>query len=510
MMSKSEDFMKKGIVILVGAGPGDRGLLTLKGALAISQAETVVFDRLVSPEILAMIPIGAERIDVGKSGGNHPVPQSEINEILLQKALAGRRVVRLKGGDPFVFGRGGEELELLAQNGIDFEVVPGVTSAVAVPAYAGIPITHRDYCSSFHVITGHAREGGKLNIAFHHLAGLGGTLVFLMGVASVRYLCAGLMDAGMDGLTPAAVIERGTTPRQRKFVSTLRELPGLIERNGVESPAVVVVGKVCTLSEQFDWFSKQPLFGCHVVVTRNEGPSGPLSEKLRALGASVTDYACMDTAEIEDNPALDEALGRLQDYRWLVFSSKIGVEIFFRRLWKKRLDARALAGIRIATVGERTAKALEAHGLLADYTPDIFDGAHLAEGLAGLMEVQERVLICRAAEGAPELTQTLKGFGIEYLDLPLYHALSKSEPNPELAELFTASRIDFVTFTSKSAVDGFVKAPGIDFRKIKAVCIGRQTAAAAESYGIHCVVSDKATLDSVADKIIEVRSNGTD
>jgi uroporphyrinogen III methyltransferase/synthase len=190
--------MKKGMVTLVGAGPGDSGLMTLKGAQKLSKADTVVFDRLVSAEILAMIPAGVEKIDVGKSGGNHPVPQDKINEILLQKALEGKNVVRLKGGDPFVFGRGGEELELLEQSGVDFEVVPGVTSAVAVPAYAGIPLTHRDYCSSFHVITGHAREGGSLQIPFESLVKFGGTLVFLMGVSSLAFISKGLIEAGMD------------------------------------------------------------------------------------------------------------------------------------------------------------------------------------------------------------------------------------------------------------------------------------------------------------------------
>lgn len=510
-MSKAENIRRKGSVILVGAGPGDRGLLTLRGKEAISQADTVVHDRLVSPEILAMIPQGAEKIDVGKSGGNHPVPQFKINQILLQKALEGKRVVRLKGGDPFVFGRGGEELELLTQEGIDFEVVPGVTSAVAVPAYAGIPVTHRDYCSSFHVVTGHARAGGQLKIAFDHLAGCGGTLVILMGVASIAYLCKGLMNAGMDGQTPAAAVEKGTTPHQRKVISTLQDLPGLVGREGMESPVVIVVGKVCTLSERFDWFTKRPLFGSCVVVTRNEGVSGALAAKLRALGAAVYSYACMETSEITDDPALDKALGDLSMYRWIAFSSRTGVEIFFKRLREKRMDGRSLAGIRIAAVGERTAKAVEANGLFVDYLPETADGEHMARGLVRLMGPGEKVLICRAAEGASELTETLGRGGVAYLDLPLYHAVSKSDPEPDLAELFKKKQIDLVTFTSSSAVEGFAKAAdasGVDLTKIKAVCIGRQTADTAQKAGISCVVSDKATLDSVVEKVVEVRNDG--
>lgn len=501
--------MKKGMVTLVGAGPGDSGLMTLKGAQKLSKADTVVFDRLVSAEILAMIPAGVEKIDVGKSGGNHPVPQDKINEILLQKALEGKNVVRLKGGDPFVFGRGGEELELLEQSGVDFEVVPGVTSAVAVSAYAGIPLTHRDYCSSFHVITGHAREGGSLEIPFESLVKFGGTLVFLMGVSSLAFISKGLIEAGMDREMPAAVIERGTTPKQRKFVSTLSELPAVVNKNEVKSPAVIVVGRVCLLSEKFDWFMKKPLFGCGVAVTRHESSFGVLSEKLRTLGARVYDYPCMETVEIEENPALDNAIDRLSDYRYLVFTSKIGVDIFFNRLKKRRLDFRTLASLKIAVVGSRTAAAIEAYGLIADYVPPVFDSVHLAEGLAELADPNEKLLICRAAKGTPDLIEILERYGVEYEDVPLYQTIYKKEKCSEFEKLLLEGKVDFVTFTSKSTVEGFVNSVDIDFSTVKGVCIGRQTATEAEKYGIKCMVSDVATLDSVADKIVEVRSNGT-
>ena len=251
----------QGNVILVGAGPGDPGLLTQRGREALSQAEVVVYDRLVSPAILALVPEKARKIDVGKEASHHKVPQEEINQILLREAQAGRRVVRLKGGDPFLFGRGGEELELLAEAGLPFEVVPGVTSALSVPAYAGIPVTHRDFCSSLHIITGHAKAGAKLTIDFEALKRTGGTLVFLMGVSALPAICRGLLDAGMAPQMPAAVIERGTTPRQRKLISTLEALPQAAEEAKVESPAIIVVGKVCTLSEKFDWFDHLPLKG---------------------------------------------------------------------------------------------------------------------------------------------------------------------------------------------------------------------------------------------------------
>lgn len=491
--------MKKGSVTLVGAGPGDPGLLTRKGARRLSQADTVVYDRLVSPEILAMAPPGAEMIDVGKQGGNHPVPQEEISALLLQKAREGRRVVRLKGGDPFVFGRGGEELELLGQNGVPFEAVPGVTSAVAAPAYAGIPLTHRDYCSSFHVITGHARQGGELDIPYAALAALRGTLVFLMGVSAVRRLCAGLLRAGMDGGTPAAIVEKGTTPRQRTVLSTLAELPDAAEKNRIAPPAVILVGKVCALSPRLDWFTKQPLFGCRVAVTSGTSSAGALAGKLRDLGASVLELPCMAVEEIAENPALDAALGSLREYRTLAFTSKAGVEIFFRRLNARGLDTRALSGLRVAAVGSRTAEALGSYGLIADYVPAVYDALHLARGLAKTAAPGERVLLCRAAEGTPELPELLRQSGVPCADVPLY----RTAGGGGFEKLLAADGTDYVTFLSSAAAEGFAGAFSGDPAGVKAICIGERTAAAARRHGFCCEVAAQATLDAVVRKLVE-------
>ena len=262
-----------GKVTLVGAGPGDPGLLTRKGLEALERADVVVYDRLVSPAILALMPEGAVKINVGKEASRHPVPQEQINRILLEQAQQGHNVVRLKGGDPFLFGRGGEELELLAEHRIPFEEVPGITSAIAAPAYGGIPVTHRDCCSSLHIVTGHQRAGKELAIDFEALVRTGGTLVFLMGVSALPTICAGLLDAGMAPDTPAAVVERGTTPAQRRVSASLAELPRAAEAAAVQSPAVIVVGGVCALADQFDWFDHLPLKGKRVVVTRPR--SGP-------------------------------------------------------------------------------------------------------------------------------------------------------------------------------------------------------------------------------------------
>ena len=277
-----------GKVTLVGAGPGDPGLLTVKGRQAILDAEVVVYDRLVGPEILALMPDSAEQIDVGKKSNCHPVPQWRINEILLEKAQEGKRVVRLKGGDCFLFGRGGEELELLEQHNIPFEVVPGVTSALSVPAYAGIPVTHRDFTSSVHIITGHAKQNGQLNLDFEALVRHRGTLVFLMSVSSTPMILSGLMQAGMAEDMPAAMIERGTLPHQRKLVATVGTLTRRMQEEHITSPAILIVGAVCALSDSFDWFSRTPLHGVTVAVTRPKNRAGTLTDKLRGKMEQVT------------------------------------------------------------------------------------------------------------------------------------------------------------------------------------------------------------------------------
>ena len=284
-----------GKVTLVGAGPGDPGLLTVKGREALLAAQVVVYDRLVSPAILALMPEEAEQINVGKEASRHPVPQDQINRILLEKALEGKNVVRLKGGDPFLFGRGGEELELLREHGVPFEEVPGITSAIAVPAYGGIPVTHRDFTSSLHIVTGHARAGKALDIDFEALVRTKGTLVFLMGVSSLPDICEGLLKAGMDPDTPAAIVERGTTPAQRRLDATVATLAQTAAEGKVESPAISIVGQVCALARDFDWFDALPLKGKRIVVTRPKERAGTLAHRLRKLGADVFEYPCIRT-----------------------------------------------------------------------------------------------------------------------------------------------------------------------------------------------------------------------
>lgn len=490
-----------GTVTLVGAGPGDPGLLTRKGLDALQKAQVVVYDRLVSPELLALIPEGAEAIDVGKQASRHPVPQHEINQILLDKALEGKRVVRLKGGDPFLFGRGGEELELLARHGVPFEEVPGVTSAIAVPAYGGIPVTHRDFCSSLHIITGHRRAGEKLNIDFEALVRTGGTLVFLMGVSALPELCAGLREAGMDPSTPAAVVERGTTPAQRRISSTLADLPDAAREAQVESPAVLVVGRVCALADDFDWFDRLPLKGQTVVVTRPKDRAGTLSARLRALGADVWEYPCIETIPLDPCLALDGAMERLGDYRWLAFTSPAGVETLWRWLDKRGKDARTLGGVKLAAIGPGTARALAAHGLKADYVPQVYDAAHLGAGLpAG-----GRVLLLRAEEGSPALTDALAERNIPYNDVAVYRTVYDNPRSQALREGVETGKVRLVTFTSASTVKGFVSSvgEGTDFSRLVGVCIGAQTAAEAQRHHIPVRVAREATMDALVESILE-------
>lgn len=488
-----------GRVILVGAGPGDPGLLTQKGLLALEQADVVVYDRLVSPAILAKIPPRAEKINVGKLPSRHAVPQHEINRILLDKALQGLSVVRLKGGDPYLFGRGGEELELLVEHNVPFEVVPGVTSALAAPSYGGIPVTHRDFASSLHIITGHRREGTELAINFSALVQAGGTLVFLMGVGALEEICTGLLNAGMNPDIPAAMVEQGTTPRQKKVVATLQTLVRRAAEEKIKNPAVIVVGKVCSLGHSFDWFSSLPLKGERVIVTRPEDRAGALSGKLRALGAEVYEYPCISTRPILPCPGLADAVNRIKDWEWLAFTSPAGVDTLWSWLDSHGLDTRVLGRVKLAALGAGTAKALKNHGLRADFIPEVYDAAHLGAGLAKL--AKGRVLLLRSEIASPELPRALEEGGIGYDDIPIYRTVYRTDYAQDLNEAI-ANGVRLISFTSASTVKAFAAlAEGVDLTRLVGVCIGEQTAAEAKKHGIPVIVSPKATVDALVDTV---------
>lgn len=482
-----------GKVYLVGAGPGDKDLLTVKALNLIQSADVIVYDRLVSENIMNLIPEHMELIDVGKNVGDHPVPQQEINQILLKQAQMGKNVVRLKGGDPFVFGRGGEELELLSENRIPFEVVPGITSSISVPAYAGIPVTHRDFCSSLHIITGHAKAGAELSIDFDALVRLKGTLIFMMSVSTVGRIAKGLISAGMEKTMPCAVIENGTYAKQRKFISDLEHIEETVTENQVKSPAVIAVGKVCALSDQFDWFGDLPLKGKRIVVTQPQSKASRLERQLRELGAETKLYPCIKTNVIRPiNPPFS-------DYNTLVFTSTEGVKSFFNWLLEKGINSRSLFGKRIACIGTATALELRNYGLTADFIPQIFDGEHLAEEMIreNFLCKNDKVILLRAEIGSQDIIDVLDREGIDYLDYPVYQTAYVKH-----REIEDLDSYDYVTFTSKSCVDGFVNTQKRkNFQGINALCIGKQTAAQAEQFGFNTVVSEVATIDSMCEKV---------
>lgn len=488
---------------LVGAGPGDAGLLTLKGKRVLEQADVVVYDRLIGG-VSAWIPPQAEQIYVGKAAGHHSKSQAEINQILLEQSQKGKRVVRLKGGDPFLFGRGGEELVLLRRHGIPFEVVPGVTSAVAVPAYQGIPVTHRDCASALHIITAHKKADSPLPLDFAGLAKLEGTLVFLMGVSALEEICARLIEYGKPANTPAAILENGTLYNQRRIIATLADLPEQARQQRIGTPGIIVVGDVCALAEQFDWAPQRPLHGAKVIVTRSRDKAGRLTEQLQDLGAEVCQMPAIDTVLLEENPQWDEVKTTLPDYDWLVFSSPAAVEHFFQLLRQARLDIRNLWRSRFAAVGAATAKAMEAHGVLAAYCPSVYCGEALGKGLAERVKPNETVLAFQPENTESATVQSLRFHGVAVTACPIYRtvytqAIAPADPNAIAA------------FTSASCVRGFRQMTvGQDITGIPAVCIGEKTAAQARKFGMQVSIAKEATIDSLIEQIIAVHREGKD
>lgn len=516
---------KEGKVWLAGAGPGDAGLLTLKTAELINKADVIVYDALISAEILSMLPEHTEKINVGKRSDHHLVPQEEINRILVRKAREGKKVVRLKGGDPFVFGRGGEELELLVKNRIPFEIVPGITSGIAVPAYAGIPVTHRDCTSSFHVITGHARRGKSLEIDYDALVRLNATLIFLMGVTALKEICTNLIKAGMDPDMPAAIIQRGTWKGQKTVVSSVEQLPEEAERKEIQAPAVIVVGKVCQYAEQFAWMGKRPLGGRQFVVTRPKEQASELARRLRMLGAQVIELPSIRTEGIHDK---DEKNGirelllcmkqRMEQNpehaEWIVFTSAVGVREWFAELTDAGMDIRSFWKAKFAVIGKGTRKELRRHGIEADVMPERYEAKELGKLLATQVGKGDYVTAFRAREASEELFPPVQKTGAECRDVPVYDTIRESHEflKNKLSELLLENMIDAVLFTSVSTVQGFVRTYGKTEQQLQipAVCIGRKTEEEAKKYGMQTVVSEEATIDSMVELLLNGKGRTED
>ncbi|NJD01988.1 MAG: uroporphyrinogen-III C-methyltransferase [Ruminiclostridium sp.] len=497
-----------GKVYITGVGPGDYKLITLKAIECISRADVIVYDRLVGGRILGFARSDAELVYVGKMPDNHAVPQDGINDILVHKALENKTVARVKGGDPFVFGRGGEEAEALRENGIEFEIVPGITSAIAVPAYAGIPVTHRDFCSALHIITGHERpdkDGSQVN--YRELAGLHGTLVFLMGVKSLPEICSSLIRYGKDCKTPAAVIEKGTTREQRKITGVLDDIAFKASEAGVKSPAVTVIGDVVSVNEKLDWFPKGKLAGKRIVVTRAREQASKLVERIEELGGEAVEFPVIRIEKPDDYGHFDSVLENVAEYGWIVFTSVNGVKAFFDRMRNNSIDIRALYGVKLAAVGEVTADELGRLGLKVDLMPDKFTTDALLEVFPEAAGDGGKVLLARADIAVRELSDGLKAKGYEVDDLTVYKTVVDMPLKEEMLEMLEAGRIDYITFTSSSTVRNLVSILGTEnIDKImgtKVVCIGPVTARTAEECGLGAVaVADRHTIDGLVEKLI--------
>lgn len=500
--------MKPGLVYLIGAGPGDPGLITVKGRDCLRRAEVVVYDYLANPTLLREAP-QAEAIFVGKSRGNHHRPQEEINHLLVKLAGQGKIVARLKGGDPFIFGRGGEEALALQQAGIPFEIVPGVTAGFAAPAYAGIPLTHRDYTTSLALLTGHEDpDKGFSSLDWEKLATGVGTLVFYMGMANLETIAGQLVRHGRPATTPVAVIRWGTTAEQETLVATLGDVVTKVRATGVKPPAIIVVGEVVQLRQQLRWFDTQPLFGRGVLVTRSGDQAGEFGDMLSALGARVYECPTIQLVSPPESSELDTALDNLAACDWLVLSSVNAVHFFFARLAASGRDARALGSCRVCAVGPKTAAAIRAHGIVPDLVPADYKAEGVVAAFAGLAMPPRRVLFPRADKAREVIPQGLSALGA-VVDAPVAYCnvLPPDVPAEALAAL-EAGKVACVTFTASSTVENLAALLGPErflrlLQGVVVASIGPITSATCRKLGLEVAVEpEEYTLTALTAAIV--------
>lgn len=483
------------MIHLVGSGPGDPGLFTLKGKRLLEAADTVVYDRLAPESLLAYAPPQAERIYVGKKPGEPSMSQEDINALLVRLGSEGKEVVRLKGGDPYIFGRGGEEALALIEAGLHFEVVPGITSGVAAPAYAGIPVTHRRLSTSVAFITGHedpTKDGQDVD--WRKVANGADTLVLYMGIGRLREISAELTAAGKSPSTTVACVRWGTLPEQRTVTGTLADIADRVEEAGLRPPAVTVVGEVAALRRDLNWFENRPLFGRRIVVTRARTQAGDLSRELEALGAEVVEFPTIVIRPPDSFAPLDKAIRELDGYDWLVFTSVNGVEAFVERLGEHGMDLRAVPhGAKIAAIGPATAESLRRAGLRVDVIPREYRAEALLEEVGGRSLQGKRILIPRAKVAREVLPESLREAGAEVDVPPAYESVPSDEGSESLAARLEVGEIDCITFTASSTVENFVRAFGEERAKRLAAgasvaCIGPITADTARGYGLEVAV----------------------
>ncbi len=504
--------MNKGKVYLVGAGPGDYGLITLKGLDCIAKADIIIYDRLVNRDLLKNAKPGCEFIYVGKKSSNHIMAQDKINETIAESAAMGKVVVRLKGGDPYVFGRGGEEAEVLYDQGIDFEVVPGVTSSIGGLAYAGIPVTHRDFASSFHVVTGHAKKDDSLDINWESLAREKGTVVFLMGIGNIKHITEMLVSHGRDPKTPVAFVSNATNYRQRTVKTSLEDAYDCVQREGIKAPSLFVVGGVVSLSDKLGFYERKPLFGKTVMVTRTRKKNSELRQKISELGGKTFE---LPTIDIQDKKDIGKTLiERLESKRYshIALTSHNSVDIFFKNLVKEGYDFRKLAGIKIASVGSATSRAIRRYGFL----PDIESSQSTGKDLAGLiledigsggLFVSPSVLFPCSEIASKVMEEVMESGQVDLDRVDLYTNTVNMAIKDELLEILKKEDIDYITFTSSSTVKYLVEILGDDkglIRDIKKVSIGSITSQTIRDLGFELdIESDQASIDSMVSAILD-------
>ncbi|TKB72657.1 MAG: uroporphyrinogen-III C-methyltransferase [Nitrospira sp.] len=502
---------RPGKVYLVGAGPGDPGLLTLKGKECLEAADVVLYDYLANPALLQYAPARAQRVYVGRRGRGQYQDQADINRLLIELAQEGNVVVRLKGGDPFVFGRGGEEAEAVAAMGVDFEVVPGVTAAVAVPAYAGIPVTHRTLASTVTFVTGHedpTKPGTQLE--WPKLSSSSGTLVFMMGMKNLPSIVRQLLAEGRSSDQPVAAIRWGTRADQQTVVGTLGDIVEKTEAVRLEPPTVIVVGEVVRLRTQLNWFEAKPLFGKRIVLTRAREQAREFSQLLAAYGAEPVEVPTIQIVPPASWQAIDDAVARLNSYQWLIFTSVNGVKPFMDRLHGAGKDARALAGLRLCAIGPRTAQELGAYGLTPDVVPAEFQAEGVIDSLTRIGVRGSRILIPRAEVAREILPEQLRELGATVDVIPVYRTIAPAVDVASLTQEFQDGRVAAVTFTSSSTVRNFVELfGGRDVvkplvAKVVIACIGPITAGTAKEYGLTVtVMSAENTVPALAEAIVK-------
>jgi uroporphyrinogen III methyltransferase / synthase len=506
----------KAKVYLVGAGPGDPGLITVKGRECIQNADVVIYDYLASPALLNYARKSAELIYVGKKGGDHTLSQYEINTLIVEKVKSGGIVCRLKGGDPFIFGRGGEEAEVLSKAGLPFEIVPGVTSAIAAAAYAGIPLTHRKLASTLAFITGHEdpdKEESSIN--WSSLASGIGTLVFFMGVKNLPNITRNLMHHGRSPATPVALIQWGTTSSQKTVTGTLETIVEKVRTAGIKAPAIIVVGDVVDLRKNLKWFEKRPLLGKRIVVTRARQQASDLVGLLGDLGAECLEYPTIEILPPLNPQPLKKAIENLTAYDWIVFTSANGVLFFFERLFAAGQDARALGRIKTAAIGPATAGRLREFGLISDIVPSTYRAESVVEAFKNEQLKGKKILLPRAKEARPILPEELKKMGAEVDEIPAYETRKVTEATNDLVQALEERRIDLITFTSSSTVKNFkALLPPENFKKliqgVTIASIGPITSDTAADLGfdVH-ITAASYTIPGLVEAILQyVQNNG--